>query len=123
MLGHRAYSFDPRKFHADLAGRTIRDQEFRSDLLYALAVEVASHPSDVTREVLQRIRYDEEDWLETDNANLGRWYMIALAAVMFPTPYLSIPSYNMIKDVLPVAGLEFGRGKRTRLWKESGSVA
>jgi len=103
VIGHRAYSFDPRKFHAGLATKIIRDHGLRPDLLRGLAVEIATHPSDVTREMLECVRYDEE-WLEEDGTNLDRWYLIALAGAVAPAPHLNIPSYNTIKEGLPSLG-------------------
>jgi hypothetical protein len=104
MIGHRAYSFDPLKFHMDLAARVTRNGTFRPELLHELVVEIAAHPSDVTREVLGWIRYDEEDWLEEDHANLDLWYLIALAGAVVPAPHLSMPSYNTMKEGLPSVG-------------------
>ena len=103
-LAHRAYSFEPRVFHANLADRVIRDHEFRPDPFHTLASEIGAHPSDVAREVLQLIRFDEDDWLENDTANLDAWYMISLAGVVAPAPNLSIPSYNTVEEVLPLIG-------------------
>jgi hypothetical protein len=103
MIGHRAYSFDPRKFHTDLAARVTRNGTFRPELLHELVVEIAANPSDVTREVLGWIRYDEEDWLEEDN-DFDFWYVIALAGAVVPVPHLSMPSYNMMKEGLPSVG-------------------
>ena len=103
MIGYRAYSFDPRKLHVDLAARIIRDHELRPDLLRGLAVEIATHPSDATREMLECVRYDDDDWLEEDK-DLDFWYVIALAGAVVRAPHLSIPSYNTIKVVLPLAG-------------------
>lgn len=103
MIVHRAYSFNPRKFHVDLAARIMRDDEFQPDLLRGLAVEIATHPSDVTREVLDCVRYDEEYWLQEDRG-LDSWYVIALAGAVIRAPYLSIPSYNTLKYGLASVG-------------------
>ncbi|RPJ26713.1 MAG: hypothetical protein EHM33_10595 [Chloroflexi bacterium] len=104
MFAHRAYSFDPSKFRADFESRVIRNEELRVDLLHEWAVKIANHPSNVTRDMLRYIRYDEADWLDADSSNLDLWYLIVLASVVLEAPHLSIPSYNAIKNVLPLVG-------------------
>ena len=104
VFAHRSYSFDPYKFHADFESRVMSNQEFRLDLLHEWAVEIATHPSGVTRDVLRYIRYDEGDWLSKDSSNLDVWYLITLAEAILPAPHLRIPSYNTIKEVLPLVG-------------------
>lgn len=104
MLTHRAYSFDPYKFHADFLSKVIRKQELDLDLLYEWAVEIAAHPSDVTRDVLEYVRFDEEDWLDKDDSDSDRWYLIALVSVLLPVPHLRISSCNVLEGILPLVG-------------------
>lgn len=104
MVAHRAYSFDPSKFHTDFESRVIRNEEFRLDLLHDWAREIATHPSDVTRDALEYVRFDKDGWLDKDDSNLDRWYLITLASVLLPAPHLRIPSCNTMEGVLPLVG-------------------
>jgi hypothetical protein len=105
-MSHRPWTFDPVAFHRWLEEQIVEDGQVRFDKLLQLARGIVENASSVAWEALEFMRFDEEN-LEmpapgSDEYIADRWYMFALAPWLVSAP--SLPSYGVLKIVLPLAG-------------------
>jgi len=100
-----AWTFDPTQFHTMLWEKIVVDEQVCFDLLLDLAKAAVANPSEGTRTALEFIRFDEE-WLDPSDPSPNYWYLLALSSMLSLAPSLStrfIPSWRVMKDVLPFA--------------------
>lgn len=124
-MRYQVYSFDPVQFHTNLQERIVKGGQLRLDLLRDLAIEIASSPAFTARHELHndlRFGYDEEDlqvWFgQPEDLTLrDRWYVIALASELSPSPSIRTVCHNVLEKVLPLAGWSRGDIRRLRRGK------
>lgn len=108
---HRAYTFDPARFHLMLRQDTIDGGVLREDRLLMAAREAVATASPTMRQALEMVRFDEE-WVdrpgEDEAAVRAReWYIILLTSTLSSAPSLThrFPvGWIVLERVLPLAG-------------------
>jgi len=106
---HRAYSFDPARFHANLESKIVEQGRLRLDVLRDWAADIVANASPTVQQTLKDIRFDDE-WLDASDESVSRsdfWYMIVLAETLSPMPSLSnrLPvSWRVLREILPYVG-------------------
>jgi len=105
---HRAYTFDPKRFHSVIRQNVFTNHQFDADRLLELARKVVANASVTVQQNLETLRFDS-GWLDTseDIAQAYLWYLILLSQELSPTASLSnryLGSYSVLRLVLPLAG-------------------